>query len=63
MLGAGVEVATVSLADKAAKLRARDTRPAARKLNHYRATLDEVVTHYGASDLSDELRAQLARSP
>ncbi len=61
ILAGGPEVATVTLADKLAKLRERDMRPPDRKLAHYRATLEEVERRYGPSRLSRQLREQLAR--
>lgn len=63
ILDAGAEAATVSLADKIAKLRDLTDRPKKRKLAHYRATLDGVEARYGASQLSETLRRQLARWP
>lgn len=63
ILGSSPETATVSLADKIAKLRSSDTPPRARKLEHYQATLDEVEQRYGHSRLSRQLRRELARWP
>ena len=59
ILDAGPETATVSLADKVAKLQHAQSRPAPRKLAHYRATLDAIEGRYGSSRLSVQLRRQL----
>jgi len=61
ILDAGPEASTVSLADKLAKLEGVDSRPRARKLDHYEKTLDEVERRYGPSRLSLLLRGQLDR--
>jgi len=63
ILDAGPEPATISLADKIAKLDHLGYRPKKRKLAHYRATLDGVERRYGTSELSEMLRTQLARWP
>lgn len=63
ILDAGPEAATVSLADKLAKLRTLDSRPANRKLAHYRETFAGVEQRYGRSLLSMLLREQLQRWP
>jgi (p)ppGpp synthase/HD superfamily hydrolase len=63
ILEAGPEPSTVSLADKVAKLRDLADPPKKRKLAHYRATLDGVERRYGASQMSEMLRTQLARWP
>lgn len=63
ILDAGPDAAAVSLADKAAKLQGVKSRPAERKLNHYRLTLQGVEERYGSSRLSELLREQLDRWP
>jgi GTP pyrophosphokinase len=63
ILDAGPDIATVSLADKLAKLRSLDSRPAERALDHYRETLTGIERRYGRSRLSDLLREQLDRWP
>ncbi|HUA47993.1 MAG TPA: HD domain-containing protein [Solirubrobacteraceae bacterium] len=63
ILDAGPDAAAISLADKAAKLTSLDSRPAERKLDHYRATLSEIEQRWGPSRLSELLRAQLSRWP
>jgi (p)ppGpp synthase/HD superfamily hydrolase len=63
ILDAGPEAAAVSLADKAAKLRSAQTRPAERKLEHYHQTLRGIERRYGSSHLSALLREQLDRWP
>lgn len=63
VVDAGPEAAAVSLADKAAKLESGQSRPASRKLVHYRKTLEAIEQHYGASRLSALLREQLDRWP
>lgn len=60
---AGPEAAAVSLADKAAKLESDQSRPANRKLVHYRETVEEIEQRYGASRLSALLRKHLDRWP
>jgi guanosine-3',5'-bis(diphosphate) 3'-pyrophosphohydrolase len=60
---AGPDAATVSLADKAAKLMSLDARPAERKLDHYRATLTDIDQQFGPSRIGELLRAQLSRWP
>jgi (p)ppGpp synthase/HD superfamily hydrolase len=60
---AGPEAATASLADKLAKLRSGQSRPATRKLVHYRETLDAIEARYGSSRLSVQLREQLEHWP
>lgn len=57
------EAVMVSLADKVAKLQGRDRRPAARKMDHYQATLEEAEARLGHTDLGTLLREQLARWP
>jgi len=61
ILDAGPDAATISLADKLAKLQGVTSRPKKRKLEHYRLTLNEVEQRYGPSRLSVLLRAQLYR--
>jgi GTP pyrophosphokinase len=61
ILDAGRAPATISIADKLAKLRVTSGRPASRKLAHYRATLQGVDGRYGPGRLSDRLRDELAR--
>ncbi len=63
IIDAGREAATVSLADKAAKLDDVKARPARRKLAHYRATLAECEESFGCSRLSTLLRERLRRWP
>jgi GTP diphosphokinase / guanosine-3',5'-bis(diphosphate) 3'-diphosphatase len=63
IVDAGPDAATVSLADKAAKLRSAKRRPADRKLDHYRETLREAEARYGPSRLSELLREELERWP
>lgn len=63
ILSAGPDAAAISLADKAAKLMSLDTRPAERKLDHYRITLSEIEQRWGPSHISELLRAQLSRWP
>ena len=63
ILDAGAEAAAVSLADKAAKLRSVDSRPAKRKLHHYGETLRGIEQRYGPSRLSAMLREELDRWP
>ncbi|HUA70360.1 MAG TPA: hypothetical protein VMA96_04750 [Solirubrobacteraceae bacterium] len=63
IVDAGVDAAAVSLADKAAKLRSLESRPAKRKLNHYRETLRGIEQRYGPSRLSVILREELDRRP
>lgn len=63
ILDAGPEAATVSLADKAAKLQKLKSRPVDRKLNHYRRTLSGIEDRYGPTRLSGLLREQLERFP
>jgi (p)ppGpp synthase/HD superfamily hydrolase len=58
---AGPEAAAVSLADKAAKLESGQSRPANRKLVHYRETLEGIERRYGASRLTALLCEQLDR--
>jgi (p)ppGpp synthase/HD superfamily hydrolase len=60
ILDAGPAAATVALADKAAKLSEPDRNPGARRLEHYRRTLEGVERRYGHSRLSDLLRQRLA---
>lgn len=59
ILDAGPAAATVTLADKAAKLAEPDRRPSARHLEHYRSTLEGVEHRYGHSGLSELLRERL----
>jgi len=61
IVDAGPDAAAVSLADKVEKLRSVESRPANRKLNHYRETLDAIEARYGHSGLSEMLREQLDR--
>jgi len=63
ILDSSPEATVVSLADKIAKLRKRSKRPPERKLEHYRATLNEIEERYGRSPLSSELLRELARWP
>jgi (p)ppGpp synthase/HD superfamily hydrolase len=63
IVDAGAEAAAVSLADKAAKLRSLESRPAKRKLHHYRETLRGIEQRYGPSRLSAMLREELDRWP
>lgn len=63
IVAGGRDVATIALADKTAKLQAEQERPKERKLDHYRATLEQIEERYGESDLSRALRGQLARFP
>jgi hypothetical protein len=63
ILDAGPNVATVSLADKVAKLQGLQSRPAERKLRHYRQTLSGIEQRYGRSRLSELLRRELERWP
>jgi guanosine-3',5'-bis(diphosphate) 3'-pyrophosphohydrolase len=63
VMGAGPAVAHVALADKLAKLGASQRRPRRRRLDHYRATLDDVEARFGPTPLGDRLRDQLARWP
>ena len=63
ILKAGPDAAAVSLADKIAKLQSLDKRPAERKLDHYRSTLDDIEQRWGSSHLSGLLRVQLGRWP
>jgi (p)ppGpp synthase/HD superfamily hydrolase len=63
IVAAGPEAAAVSLADKVAKLQTERSRPANRKLAHYRETLDAIERRYGSSRLSALLREQLDRYP
>ncbi len=61
IVAAGSDAATVALADKAAKLASLSKPPGARKLDHYRATLDEIRDRYGESRLAEQLQAELGR--
>ena len=61
ILDAGPQAATITVADKLAKLETARQRPRKRRLAHYRATLDGVEDRYGRSPLSERLREQLAR--
>lgn len=61
IIDAGPDTAVISLADKAAKLDELESRPAERKLTHYRETLNGIECRYGASRLSGQLRDQLDR--
>ena len=63
IVDAGADAAAVSLADKAAKLRSVESRPAKRKLHHYRETLRGIEQRYGPSRLSAILREELDRWP
>ncbi|MGB0094290.1 MAG: hypothetical protein WBP81_17395 [Solirubrobacteraceae bacterium] len=51
----------MSLTGKIAKLGGQEERPPARKLEHYRATLEDIEDRHGRSPLSEQLRRQLAR--
>ena len=61
ILDAGPAAATIALADKAAKLADPGRRPSARRLDHYRRTLEGVEARYDPSRLSELLRERLAR--
>jgi (p)ppGpp synthase/HD superfamily hydrolase len=61
ILAAGAEAATITLADKVAKLQVMPQRPRKRRLDHYAATLEGVEGRYGRSPLSDLLRGLLTR--
>lgn len=61
IVSAGPDAATVALADKAAKLASLSKPPSARKLGHYRATLDGIRDRYGDSRLAGQLQAELRR--
>jgi (p)ppGpp synthase/HD superfamily hydrolase len=63
IIEAGPEAAAVSLADKVAKLQSSRSRPATRKLVHYRETLVAIEERYGSSRLGVQLREQLDRWP
>jgi (p)ppGpp synthase/HD superfamily hydrolase len=63
IVDAGADAAAVSLADKAAKLRGVESRPAKRKLHHYLETLSGIEQRYGPSRLSAILREELDRWP
>ncbi len=63
IVDAGPAAAAVSLADKVAKLRAVESRPAERKLDHYSKTLRAIEQHYRSSPLSVLLRKELDRWP
>jgi len=63
IVDAGADAAAVSLADKAAKLRSVASRPAKRKLRHYRETLRGIEQRYGPSRLSAMLGEELDRWP
>lgn len=60
VLAAGPRVATITLADKIAKLEGARRRPRKRRLAHYRATLDGVEARYGRGPLSERLRTLLS---
>jgi (p)ppGpp synthase/HD superfamily hydrolase len=60
ILDAGPSAATIALADKAAKLSESDLDVNARRLEHYRGTLEGVERRYGHSRLSELLRRRLA---
>jgi (p)ppGpp synthase/HD superfamily hydrolase len=60
ILDAGPSAATITLADKAAKLSEPDPRMSLRRLEHYRRTLEGVERRYGHSRLSELLRRRLA---
>jgi (p)ppGpp synthase/HD superfamily hydrolase len=60
ILDAGSSAATIALADKAAKLSEPDLDVNARRLEHYRRTLEGVERRYGHSRLSELLRRRLA---
>ena len=61
IVDAGPDAAAVSLADKVAKLRSAQSRPAKRKLNHYCETVRGIERRYGHSQLSALLHEQLDR--
>jgi guanosine-3',5'-bis(diphosphate) 3'-pyrophosphohydrolase len=61
IIDAGPDAAVISLADKAAKLNELESRPAERKLNHYREMLNGIERRYGTNRLSGRLRDQLDR--
>jgi (p)ppGpp synthase/HD superfamily hydrolase len=63
ILEAGPDVATVALADKAAKIGSLRSRPKDSQLDHYRATLDGIEERYGSSPLSERARTELERLP
>jgi (p)ppGpp synthase/HD superfamily hydrolase len=58
---AGPQAATISLADKVAKLQVARQPPRKRRMRHYRATLEDVEERYGRSPLSTRLSELLAR--
>jgi (p)ppGpp synthase/HD superfamily hydrolase len=60
ILDAGPSAATIALADKAAKLSEPDLQVNARRLEHYRRTLEGVERRYGHSGLSELLRRRLS---
>jgi (p)ppGpp synthase/HD superfamily hydrolase len=60
---AGEATAAIALADKLAKVTGADRAPKARKLAHYRATLEAVEAAYGRTSLSRRLRQELDRWP
>jgi (p)ppGpp synthase/HD superfamily hydrolase len=61
ILAAGPDAATVALADKAAKLGSLSRTPGARKLDHYRSTLDGIRERYGDSRLGEQVQSELER--
>ena len=61
ILDAGPQAATITVADKLAKLEVTRRPPRKRRLAHYRATLDGVEERYGRTPLADHLREELAR--
>ena len=63
IVDAGADAAAISLADKAEKLRSLESRPAKRKLDHYRETLRGIEQRCGRSRLSAMLREELDRWP
>jgi (p)ppGpp synthase/HD superfamily hydrolase len=61
IIESGPEAATISLADKVAKLQLARQRPRKRRMRHYQATLEDVEERYGRSPLSGRLSELLAR--
>lgn len=61
IIEAGRDAAIVALADKSAKLAAERSPPNEQRLEHYRATLEEIEERYGKSRLSETLRSELER--
>jgi len=63
ILDAGADAATISLADKPAKVQGLAAKPRKRKLDHYRQTLRQAELRFGPSRLSVLLHEQLDRWP